>query len=225
MNENDVKTFISDLKECVKANRYKINYYSANNVEAEQTADGRTVLIIYDVDSACSSNNFGSNSIDIAGQKFSCDLEDGELCSDYFDAMRTELGDAAEPLIDEITDALRRVGNFLIGSYTSCDEQAEAYSLMEGIEYDDYYWHDDRPLMADDIVRVEDSGYDTIEFQGETYFIIDYDDNDNLIVVCEGTEMDDGGRYFTELITMEGDKPVSVDDYDAMYNAATESLE
>lgn len=37
--------------------------------------------------------------------------------------------------------------------------------------------------------------------------------------------MDDGGRYFTELITMEGDKPVSVDDYDAMYNAATESLE
>ncbi|MGN0230924.1 MAG: hypothetical protein ACI4A8_01800 [Muribaculaceae bacterium] len=32
-------TFISNMEECVKANRYKINYYPANNVEAEETFD------------------------------------------------------------------------------------------------------------------------------------------------------------------------------------------
>jgi len=153
MTLSDIEQKIKEIESAIQAKDYEITYESANNIKECDAPDGSTYLLVYDMDDARSSTYFGSNTIYIAGEEFTCELEFGEWSSEYFDQIRTEYGgDDDEDLIEVIQDILSEIDDFLVGEYTDLDSQVEAYQVMNHCTVEEYYWYEDndRPMDYDD---------------------------------------------------------------------------
>lgn len=245
MNYNEVRETIDKIVKAVKEGNYSVSYEAPNNIGSCTAPDGRTFYKVYSMDDARSSTCFGSCSVDVEGCSFLCNLENGEVESEFFDNIEDEyeLEDGShvekEELVGEIVDAFENTDDIVVGEYTDVDAQMSFYALVNDIDDPEYYWceDDDCPIDKDDdwegFTEPENLGYGTVTYNGEEYYLVDeiYDEEDEEdeeneqlhAVHCEETP-DDYGCYSTVLLELsyeEGGevKVISCKECDDVYNA------
>ena len=82
-----------------------------------------------------------------------------------------------EDLLEEedIIEAIEGLNGVLCGEYTSVEDQAYVFNRANGTDIDEYYWYEDSdcPADPDEMKSLDDFYWDTYDFEGETYYLVD----------------------------------------------------
>lgn len=229
MTRKEIDQKILSIKNAIEAKEYRITYDEANNICCYEAPDGSCFYVVVDMDSARNSNYFGSNTLDIAEESFTCELEWGEWESDFFDEINNSLdSEDADSIIDELKDLLRGVSGFLTGEHKGMDEQIEAYCIMNNCKIENYYWCEDydKPMNVDDFIPINENNLDVMEYDGTRYYIVDNNSTDSeIIAVSEKQTPDCYGKYETVRLHIFEGKITGIRSNDEKYNSTDECLE
>ncbi len=229
MTRKDIEQKIREIKSAIEKKDYTISYDEPNNIGEHEAPDGSTFYVVYDMDDARSSTYFGSNEIEIAGETFSCELEWGEWESDYFDEIQEEYdGDDADDYIEEIKDIISEIDGFLAGEYSDMDSQIEVYEVMNNCSIDHYYWYEDteKPMDVNNFKPVESVCSETVDFDGQSYYVVEGGmDDDEIVAVPSDAEPDCNGCYKTVILVVEDGEVVDENSNDQYFNSTEGELE
>lgn len=229
MTREDIEQKIAEIKVAIERKDYQITYDEPNNISEHEAPDGSTFYLVNDMDGAKSSTSFGSNEIEIAGESFFCELEWGEWESDFFNQIEEEYGeDDADDYIEEIKEIISDINEFLAGEYTDTDSQIEAYEVMNNCTVYNYYWYEDedKPMDVVDFEPIESVCDETIDFKGNTYYIVEGGlDDDEIIAVSADARPDCNGCYETVKLVVEEGGVVNVEDNSQLYNSTYNELD
>lgn len=229
MTSEDIEQKIAEIKIAIQKKDYQITYDEPNNISEHEAPDGSTFYLVNDMDDARSSTYFGSNEIEIAGESFSCELEWGEWESDYFNQIEEQYGeDDADDYIEEIKEIISDINGFMAGEYTDTDSQIEVYEVMNNCVIDNYYWYEDedKPMDADEFEPIQSVCDETIDFNGNTYYVVEGGlDDDEIIAVPSDAGPDCNGCYETMILVVEDGEIVNVEDNSQLFNSTYNELD
>ena len=83
--------------------------------------------------------------------------------------------DEEDLLEEDIIEAIEGLNGVLFGEYTSVEDQAYVFNRANGTDIDEYYWYEDSdcPADPDEMKSLDDFYWDTYDFEGETYYLVD----------------------------------------------------
>ena len=169
MTEKEIKQAKKAIFKAIKEKDYTVSIEEPNNVEVRSRSNGSKYLYICDMDDARSSTFFGSCTVEIADFTFTNDFSNGDWTCDEEDLLE-----------EDIIAAIEGLDGVLCGEYTSVEDQAYLFNKANGTHIDEYYWYEDSdcPIDPDEMKYLDDFNWDTYEFKGETYLLVDDTIND-----------------------------------------------
>ena len=238
MTYEELTKKIQEIEEAIAAKDYTIDYYPPNFFQELTAPDGSSFILHVDMDGIRSSNDFGSNTIHIAGVSLECELEYGEWKSKLFDEIEEKYelpnGDFVDKdeLVERIKDIVSKAKGFLSGTITeSADQQVKAYEVMNNCKIEEYFWYenDDHPMDIDEFIPIEDVCDDILHIDNKKYYVVPESfEGNTLIAVSEDAKPDRYGLY--ETVKVVSNEPIdsekldkltslNVIPYDKMFNS------
>ena len=165
MTEKEIKQAKAAIFKAIEDEDYTVSIEEPNNVEVRSHRDGSEYLYICDMDDARSSTDFGSCTVEIADFTFTNDFSEGVWSCDEEELLEEE----------DIIEAIEGLDGVLCGEYTSVEDQAYVFNRANGTDIDEYYWYEDSdcPADPDEMKSLDDFYWDTYDFEGETYYLVD----------------------------------------------------
>ncbi len=241
---SEVRKELDRILEMIKKGDYTTDYEEPNFIRKCTAPDGRTFYMVENLDDAKSSNTFGSFTVYVGDYYFTCNYEDGEFESDFFDELDEdgyELDDeewiSKEELMEEVTDALYSRDDVYIGERTETDDVMRVFAKCNKIENPEYYWCDncDSPSDIDSefFYPPQDENCGEVSYDGETYYLVEEptgDEEEPIHAVNSNTVPEDNGTYETVLLYLSEDDEGNIEVTDCeesedLYNAFDQDLE
>ena len=209
MEEKELLEAREAILKAISEKDYEISIDEPNNLDVRQHADGTEYIVVSSRDDAKSSTYFGESTLYVAGHEFTCNLEYGEWRSDVEELLEDE----------EVMEAIEGIEGLPWGEMTDMDSQVDVYNMANGTAIDEYYWceDDECPMDPDSMNSLDDFGWTSYEYDGETYYLVDDEINEEDDEY-EGKrwgygaygDPDDYGK-FTCVILFFGDEAESLD--------------
>ncbi|MGM9804114.1 MAG: hypothetical protein ACI308_08060 [Muribaculaceae bacterium] len=232
MTKDEIVLKIKEIKHALKAKDYVISYLEASNVSRNTAPDGTVFYLLEPMDSSLTTDRYGSNTIEVAGESFTCELEFGNWSSDFFNVIEDSSYDEefdAEEYVEQVKELLSDVKEFLVGEYTDFYAQVKAYELMtkRKISNNCYEWTEYfKPISIDDFKPIEDVCHEKLTHNGVQYYLVQTNGNE-LMVVEADAKPNYRGHYETVLLTVDGDEIRDVSNaglfYDSTQNEVVEN--
>ena len=231
MTKEDIEKKIEEIKLAISKKDYEIEYYEPNNIREHTAPDGTVFLMIYGDDAGCG-GDFGGNSINIAGEEFYCSFdEDSSLESSYFNKIyklaKTEDFNA-DDYIDEIKDLIYSIDGFFSPYQTDTEQQVYLYNLINGTDYEGFYMDEtDTMIDKDDFCPISPDYYDTIVYNGNSYYLITNSDNlqeNETYAVSVEAKPNAYGCYDMVIFTLDNGKVIDISESDKQYDSTNDKI-